>query len=83
VQELGGRAGRQPDNGNIPYHGCHAQFVNGSWLGNLGGQEGKNLIFFFLFSENFNYSFELFHEFGLFWELHEFWVLRLLLGDWL
>ena len=40
--------GAQPDNyhklanGNILYHGCHAQFPNGGW------PEGRELFFFFV-----------------------------------
>jgi len=36
VQELGGSTARQTAElarGNIPYHGRHAQFVNGGWPG--------------------------------------------------
>jgi len=40
----GAEQGSQPKlaSGNIPYHGCHAQFMNGCWLG------GRNLPFLFL-----------------------------------
>jgi len=40
----GAQPGSQPKlaNGNVPYHGHHAQFTNGGWLG------GRSLAFLFL-----------------------------------
>jgi len=46
VQELGGSTATQVAklaNRNIPYHGRHAQFTNGGWL-------GAGILFFPLFS---------------------------------
>ena len=45
----GAHTDRQPKlaNGNIPYYRCHAQFINGGWLG------GRNPLF--------SQEFELFH----------------------
>jgi len=61
--------------GNIPYHGRHAQFMSGGWLG------GRNsLLILFFESLVWEFKSSLVQEFGLFQEFHkireirEFWV---------
>jgi len=56
----GAQPGSEPKlaKGNIPYHGCHAQFMNGDWPGGRNLFSGSSTLLF--------HEFELFHEFGLF-----------------
>jgi len=78
MQELGGSTPRQTakmTNGNIPYHRCHAQFVNGDWPG------GRRLLFFSCFHEfkpSFIWEFKFLGESC---ETHDLGASRLLFGD--
>jgi len=59
---LGGSIARQIAklaNRNIPYHECHAQFMNVGWL---GGRKIKCTLI---------QEFELIREFAFFWEFCE------------
>jgi len=60
-------------NGNIPYHGSHAEFIDRGWP---GGEESG----FSVFCE---FESSLVWEFELFWECNDFGVLQSLLRDWL
>jgi len=71
----GARPGSQPKlaSGNIPYHGRHAQFINGGWLGAVIGSS-----LFCEFESSLIWELELIQEFDLFWEfckICEFWFL--------
>jgi len=71
MQELGGSTDRQTAelaNGNIPYHGCHAHFMNGV---GLGGQEAVSFLVFWQFESSLVQEFELFQEFIFWGEFHE------------
>ena len=84
MQELGGSTARQISklaDGSIPYHGSHARFINGGWLG------GRNLLFSFTWiwivsSQRFQKC-SPFQEFCNIHKIHKFSVPQLLLGGWL
>jgi len=53
---MGGGEARQTAklaSGNLPYHGHHAQFMNGGWL---GGGSCQVFVFFFFFSQKLESS---------------------------
>ena len=61
--------------GNTPYHGQHAQIVNGDWLG-----YGNVSSLFCEFKSSLVLEFGLFREFHKIHKICELWVLQSLLG---
>jgi len=68
----GAQPGSQPRlaEGNVLYHGCQAQFMNGGCGGERGGR-GRKLSFhsrFHEFESSLVWEFKHFWEFSLFWQ---------------